>query len=71
LGALATRLLHACSDDSKIVDGAGSGALAAQLLNARTDHRKIVSSAEAGHLSSVSWRTANTTFYVKRGRRRG
>jgi hypothetical protein len=45
LGALAAQLLHACSDDRKVVSGAGSDAFAAQLLRACPDHRKIVSGA--------------------------
>jgi hypothetical protein len=38
------------------------GALAAQFFHARLDRRKIVSGAGSGHVSSVSWRTAGTTF---------
>jgi hypothetical protein len=52
LSAFAAQLLHACSDHSKIVSGAGSGALAAQLLHACADHGKIVSGAVSGHVSS-------------------
>jgi hypothetical protein len=62
LGALAAQFLHACSDRREVVGGARSDALAAQLLHACPDRRKIVSGARSGHVSSVSWRTAGTTF---------
>jgi hypothetical protein len=66
LSALAAQFFHARSDRSEIVSSAGS-ALAAQLLHARSDRRKIVSGAGSAHVSSVSWRTAGTTFWVKPG----
>src|SRR5215472_13271303 len=50
LSAFAAQLLHACSDHSKIISGAGSGALAAQLLHACPDHGKIISGAGSGHV---------------------
>jgi hypothetical protein len=61
LGALAAQFFHARSDRCEIVGSAGR-VLAAQLLHARSDRRKIVSGAGSGHVSSVSWRTAGTTF---------
>jgi len=53
LSAFAAQLLHACSDHSKIISGAGSGALAAQLLHACPDDGKIISGAGSGHVYSV------------------